>query len=150
MKKGGLIAAILVLSGVSTLAQDDKPLGDLAREARASKSAQPKSAKVTTNDDVPSSEAAVGGALSARKQDARDELRRRKDMTAEQNCLLLALDMGSEYEALTARLFELGKAFVLPTVAEFRTVYVGTLRTGPRLARQAICTPDSRNCGRQI
>lgn len=108
MKKSGLIAAILVLLGVSTFAQDDKPLGDLAREARASKSSQPKSAKVTTNDDVPSSEA-VGGALSAQKQHFCDELRRKKDPLAEQNCSLLALDMGSEYETLTARVFDLGK-----------------------------------------
>jgi hypothetical protein len=108
MKKTGLIAATLVLLGFSTFAQDDKPLGDVARESRACKPSQPKAAKVATNDDVPSSEA-VGGALSPQKQHFCDEFRRKNDYSAEQSCSLLALDMGSEYETLTARIFELGK-----------------------------------------
>jgi hypothetical protein len=108
MKKAGLIAATLVLLGFSTFAQDDKPLGDVARESRACKPSQPEAAKVATNDDVPSSEA-VGGALSPQKQHFCDEFRRKKDYSAEQNCSLLALDMGSEYETLTARVFKLNE-----------------------------------------
>lgn len=106
--KNGLIAVVLLLSGVSMFAQDEQPLGDVARRARASKPAQAKAAKVTTNDEVPSSDAA-GGNLSAQKQHFCDELRRKKDRAAEVSCALLAIDMGPEYETLTAKAFTLGE-----------------------------------------
>ena len=74
MKKGVLIVAIFVLFGVSASAQEDKPLGDVARAERAGKSSAPKSAKVTTNDEIPSSPEISGGTLSAPKQAFCDEL----------------------------------------------------------------------------
>jgi hypothetical protein len=91
-------------------AQDERPLGDVARDTRAAKSTAPKAAKVFTNDEVPDKADQSGkGPLSAEKEAYCEELRRRKDPSAEQNCELLRLDMGSEYEDLTARIFALDK-----------------------------------------
>jgi hypothetical protein len=99
----------LTFCGVAS-AQDERPLGDVARDARAAKSSAPRAAKVITNDQVPAStEQGGNGPLSAEKEAYCEELRRRKDPSAEQNCALLRLDMGSEYEDLTARIFALDK-----------------------------------------
>ena len=103
--------AILILASAA-FAQDDKPLGDIARDARAAKSSAPKSAKVVTDDDVPGAKKQAGlavGKLTPQKQAFCDQLRARKDPAAEQSCALLGIDMGAEYEDLTARYFELAK-----------------------------------------
>lgn len=91
-------------------AQDDRPLGDVARDARAAKSSTPKSAKVVTNDEVPAISGQNGnGPLSADKQAYCEAMRQRKDPAAEQNCAALRLDMGSEYEDLTSRILAIDK-----------------------------------------
>ena len=86
-------------------------LGDVAREARAAKSSTPKSAVVLDDDNMPKSKggAASGGKLSPDKQAYCDEVRQRKDPAAEQICAVMAIDMGSEYETMTARYAELAK-----------------------------------------
>ena len=99
----------LTLCGIAT-AQDDRPLGDVARDARAAKSSAAKAAKVVTNDEVPAATAQGGNApLSGDKGAYCEKLRRRKDPWAEQNCAALRLDMGTEYEELTARIFAIDK-----------------------------------------
>ena len=86
-------------------------LGDVAREARAAKSSAPKSAVVLDDNNMPKSKggAASGGKLSPDKQAYCDEVRQRKDPAAEQICAVMAIDMGSEYETMTARYAELAK-----------------------------------------
>ncbi|MGD0544864.1 MAG: hypothetical protein ABSB65_10670 [Candidatus Acidiferrales bacterium] len=86
-------------------------LGDVAREARAAKSSAPKSAVVLDDDNLPKSKsgAAAGGKLSPDKQAFCDQARQRKDPAAEQICAVLAIDMGSEYENMTARYVEVAK-----------------------------------------
>ena len=91
-------------------------LGDVARQARAAKASAPKSAAVLDDDNLPKSKggagagAGGGGTLSGDKQDFCDEVRQRKDPAAEQICAVLAIDMGSEYESLTARYVEVAKS----------------------------------------
>jgi len=111
LKRAATLPSLLFLIFANiAFAQDDKPLGDVAREARAAKSSSPKSATVVTNDDVPASRNQIGTRkLSPDKQALCDELHQRKDPTAEQGCALLSIDMGSEYEDLTARTIDLGK-----------------------------------------
>jgi hypothetical protein len=105
-----LIGMLLFTLCGTASAQDDRPLGDVARDARAAKSSAPKAAKVVTNDEVPASASEGGnGPLSGDKAAYCEELRRRKDTSAEQNCAFLRLDMGSEYEELTARILALDK-----------------------------------------
>ncbi len=100
---------LLALCGAAS-AQDERPLGDVARDARAARSSSPKAAKVVTNDEVPASAGqGAGGPLSADKAAYCEEMRRRKDSVAEQGCALLGIDMGSEYEDLTARILTLEK-----------------------------------------
>jgi hypothetical protein len=99
----------LTLCGVAS-AQDDRPLGDVARDSRAAKSSAPKAAKVVTNDEVPASTDQGGsGPLSGEKEAYCEELRRRKDTAAEEGCALLRIDMGSEYEDLMVRAIALEK-----------------------------------------
>jgi hypothetical protein len=99
-----------------THAQDSQSqpqsLGDVARQARAAKSSAPKSTIVLDDDNLPKSKngAGGGGKLSSDKQAFCDEVRQRKDPTAEQICAVLAIDMGSEYENMTARGVELTKS----------------------------------------
>jgi hypothetical protein len=50
-----------------------------------------------------------GGKLSPDKQAFCEEVRQRKDPMAEQICAVLAIDMGSEYENMTARYVEVAK-----------------------------------------
>jgi hypothetical protein len=103
------LLVILILAKASC-AQENKPLGDMAREARAAKSSSPKSATVITNDDVPSGKnQGVTGKLSPDKQAFCDKLRQRKDPAAEQGCALMSVDMGPEYENLTSRYAELAE-----------------------------------------
>jgi hypothetical protein len=87
-------------------------LGDVARQARAAKSSAPKSAIVLDDDNMPKSKgrAGGGGKLSPDKQAFCDELRQRKDPIAEQAWASLAIDMGSEYENMTARYLDLAKS----------------------------------------
>lgn len=103
MKRAATLPSLLFLIFANiAFAQDDKPLGDVAREARAAKSSSPKSATVVTMDDVPASRNQIGTRkLSPDKQALCDELHQRKDPTAEEACALLSIDMGSEYEDLT-------------------------------------------------
>jgi hypothetical protein len=118
--------SILLFLGLTVLAtsafaqndQDNQSLGDIARQARAAKSNGPKSSKVVTNDEVPSHPqsgpsiagiGSTGGTLSPDKQAYCDFLRARKDPAADSGCQLLAIDMGPEYERLTARYIELAK-----------------------------------------
>jgi hypothetical protein len=101
--------AVLIFAGPAR-AQDDKPLGDVAREARAAKASEPKAATVVTNDNIPAGNAQAGtGKLSPDKQAFCNYLRQRKDTAAEQGCMLLGIDMGSEYEELTARYVQVAK-----------------------------------------
>jgi hypothetical protein len=122
------VPAILILylllcfaSGVKTAsAQDTQPqsqpqsLGDVARQARAAKASAPKSATVLDDDNLPKSKGGPagggGGKLSPDKQAFCDELRQRKDPAAEQGCAVLAIDMGPEYENMTARYADLSKS----------------------------------------
>ena len=89
-------------------------LGDVARQARATKASSPKSATVLDDDNLPKSKGGAGGAaagsktLSGDKQAYCDEVRQRKGPD-EQICAVLAIDMGSEYEDMTARYVELAK-----------------------------------------
>ena len=59
----------------------------------------------STKQDTPSA-----GKLSADRQAFCDELRKRKDPSAEQACAALSVDMGPEYEALAERFTLLAKA----------------------------------------
>jgi hypothetical protein len=112
-----ILAAILELLLITILAnasfpQDNKPLGDVARDARAAKSSAPKSAHVITNEDVPDRKGGEQvGQLSPKKQAFCDFMRRRKDTAAEQSCALMSVDMGPEYEETTARYVELASGF---------------------------------------
>jgi hypothetical protein len=87
-------------------------LGDVARQARAAKSSAPKSTVVLDDDNMPKSKVGVagGGQLSPDKQAFCDEVRQRKDPMAEQICAVLAIDMGPEYENMTARYVEVAKS----------------------------------------
>ena len=91
-------------------------LGDVARQSRAAKASAPKSATVLDDDNLPKSKsgaagsAGVSGKLSGDKQGFCDEVRQRKDPMAEQICTVLAIDMGTEYENLTARYVEVAKS----------------------------------------
>jgi hypothetical protein len=85
-------------------------LGDVARQARAAKASAPKSTIVLDDDNLPKSKGdAGGGKLSPDKQAFCEEVRQRKDPRAEQICAVLAIDMGSEYESMTARYVDLAK-----------------------------------------
>ncbi len=123
MRPAILIVFLLLCfaSSVETAnAQDTQPpsepqsLGDVARQARAAKASAPKSATVLDDDNLPKSKggpaAGVGGKLSPDKQAFCDELRQRKDPMAEQGCAVLAIDMGPEYENMTARYVEVAKS----------------------------------------
>ena len=94
---------------------EPQSLGDVARQARAAKASAPKSATVLDDDNLPKSKGGAGGGsggggkLSPDKQAYCDEVRQRKGPDAEQICAVLAIDMGSEYEDLTARYVELAK-----------------------------------------
>ena len=124
----------LSLCGVAS-AQDDRPLGDVARDTRAAKSSAPKAAKVVTNDEVPaSSDQGAGGPLSDDKAAYCEALRRRKDPSAEQNCALLRINMGSEYEDLTARIVALQKSLCGVTAGKS---VPATMLNDPQLAAQA-------------
>jgi hypothetical protein len=93
--------------------QSQQPsLGDVARQARAAKSSAPKSTVVLDDDNMPKSKGGVagGGQLSPDKQSFCDELRQRKDPMAEYACSILAIDMGTDYENMTARGVELTKS----------------------------------------
>jgi len=115
--RGATLSVLLFLIFASaTPAQDDQSqsLGDVARQARAAKSTAPKSATVLDDDNLPKSKggagsAGGGGKLSPDKQAFCDEVRQRKDPAAERICAVLSIDMGSEYENMTARYVELAK-----------------------------------------
>jgi len=115
--RGATLSVLLFLIFASaTPAQDDQSqsLGDVARQARAAKSTAPKSATVLDDDNLPKSKggagsAGGGGKLSPDKQAFCDEVRQRKDPAAERICAVLSIDMGSEYENITARYVELAK-----------------------------------------
>jgi hypothetical protein len=120
MMRAAALNFILIVSFASIAhAQDSQSepqsLGDVARQARAAKASAPKSATVLDDDNLPRSKggagggAGGGGTLSGDKQAFCDEARQRKDPSAEQICAVLAIDMGSEYESLTARYVELAK-----------------------------------------
>ena len=118
------VAALNLLLGLSFAAfggvahaQDNQSqtqpqsLGDVARQARAAKSSTPKSTIVLDDDNLPKSKGGAGaGKLAPDKQAYCDEMRQRKDPMAEQACAVLAMDMGSEYENMTARYVELAKS----------------------------------------
>jgi hypothetical protein len=114
---------LLILSFASaTSAQDNQPqsLGDVARQARAAKSSATKSTAVVTDDNLPKSNyQSAGGKLSPDKQAFCDELRQRKDPRAEQGCALLAIDMGQEYENMTARYMEIAKSVCAANHGQF-------------------------------
>ena len=132
--------AFLIFTGVAW-AQDDEPLGDVAREARAAKSSQPKAAAVVTNDSIQSGkDQAVGGKLFPDKQAFCNYLRQRKDPAAEQGCMLLGMDMGSEYEELMVRYVQLAKGLCgaggghgLPTSAPRDPALAAQYRDGSAL-----------------
>jgi hypothetical protein len=126
MMRAAALNFILIVSFASIAhAQDTQPqsepqsepqsLGDVARQARAAKASAPKSATVLDDDNLPKSKGgAVGGAgsggkLCRDKQAYCDELRQRKDPAADKICAVLSIDMGSEYEDMTARYVELAK-----------------------------------------
>jgi len=110
--------AILTTAACAQDNQDNQSLGDVARQARASRSSTPKSSKVVTNDEVPGHPqsgagsvalGSTGGTLSPDKQAYCTFLHARKDTAADLGCQLLAIDMGPDYESLTARYAELAK-----------------------------------------
>jgi hypothetical protein len=116
MTRAAALNFILIV-GVASIAhaQDSQSqpqsLGDVARQARAAKASAPKSATVLDDDNMPKSKGGAGGGgkLSSDKQAYCDEGRQRKSPDAEHICAVLAIDMGSEYEDVTARYVELAK-----------------------------------------
>jgi hypothetical protein len=115
IRTAALNVLLLLIFASATPAQDDQSqsLGDVARQARAAKASAPKSATVLDDDNLPKSKGSgVGGRgkLSPDKQAFCDEVRQRKDPAAEQVCAVLAIDMGTEYENMTARYVELAKS----------------------------------------
>ena len=124
----------LTLCGAAS-AQDDRPLGDVARDARAAKSSAPKAAKVVTNDEVPASaDQGASAPLSGDKQAYCEKLRQLKVPLAEQSCAALRLDMGSEYEDLTARIFAIDKTICVATAGKGSA---GKMANDPQLVAQA-------------
>jgi hypothetical protein len=116
MIRAAAVDFLLMVIFVSVVHGQDSPsqpqsLGDVARQARAAKSATPKAAVVLDDDNMPKSKggAVVGGKLSPGKQAYCDELRQRKLPDADQSCAALAVDMGPEYEDVFARYIELTK-----------------------------------------
>jgi hypothetical protein len=120
MMRSAALNFLLIVSFASIAhAQDtqsqQQSLGDAARQARAAKASAPKSTTVLDDDNLPKSKGgAAGGAggsgkLSSDKQAYCDEVRQRKDPDAEHICAVMAIDMGSEYETMTARYAELAK-----------------------------------------
>jgi hypothetical protein len=126
IKQATIRNVVLILSFASfasaTLAQDNQSkaqsqsqtqsLGDAARQARAARASAPKSATVVDDDNLPESKGGLrgGGKLSPDKQAFCDEVRQRKDPAAEQACAVLAIDMGLEYESMTARYVDVEKS----------------------------------------
>ena len=104
---------LFLICATATPAQDDQSqsLGDVARQARAAKASAPKFATVLDDDNLPKSKGGEGGGgkLSPDKQAFCNEVRQRKDPAAERICAVLSIDMGSEYENITARYVELAK-----------------------------------------
>jgi hypothetical protein len=96
-----------------TRAQDNQSqsLADAARQARDAKSSAPKSGTVVADDNLSKSQnQTTTSKLSADRQAFCDELRKRKDPSAEQACAAIGVDMGAEYEALAERFSQLAKA----------------------------------------
>jgi len=97
--------------------------GDAARQARDTKSAAPQSSSVVTDDNLTKSQnqaaasanhatptnQAAASKLSADRQAYCEELRKRKDPSAEQACAALVINMGAEYEALADRFTQLAR-----------------------------------------
>jgi len=110
-----LIVSVASIAHAQDTQSEPQSLGDVAREARAAKASAPKSATVLDDDNLPKSKAGagggagIGGTLSGDKQAYCDEVRQRKDSAAEQICAVMAIDMGPEYENMTARYVELAK-----------------------------------------
>ncbi|MGB8542882.1 MAG: hypothetical protein WCD49_14730 [Candidatus Acidiferrales bacterium] len=86
---------------------------DAARQARDAKSAAPQSSTVVIDNasanQGASTNPAVASRLSADRQAYCEELRKRKDTSAEQACAALTIDMGADYEALADRFTQLAK-----------------------------------------
>jgi hypothetical protein len=99
-----------LLFAMASLAQETRPLGDIARESRAARPSSPKSTRVLTNDDIVTGKSQIGsGQLSQDKQAFCNALRLQKDPGAEQCYVLLSINMGPEYESLTDREINLAK-----------------------------------------
>jgi hypothetical protein len=105
------LAAFADVAHAQDAQSQPQSLGDVARQTRAAKSSAPKSATVVDDDNMPKSEGGAGGGgkLSPDKQAFCDEVRQRKDPAAEQVCAVLGMDMGLEYESMTARYAEAEK-----------------------------------------
>jgi hypothetical protein len=108
-----LIVSFATIAHAQDTQRQSEPqsLGDVARQARAAKSSTPK-AVVLDDDNLPKSKGGTGagGKLSPDKQAFCEQVRQRKDPHAEQICAVLAIDMGPEYENMTARAVELTKS----------------------------------------
>ena len=125
MKRPAIFVCLLLVCFASRVktasAQDNQSqsLGDAARQSRAAQSSAPKSATVITDENLPQSKTqAATGKLSPERQTYCDELRQKKDPSAEQACAALALDMGSDYDGLAARYSQLAKAVCLANKGE--------------------------------
>jgi hypothetical protein len=135
MKQNAILNLALILcfaSYASTAhAQDDQSqrpsqsesLSEAAQQARDAKSAGPQSSTLVTDNNLPKSQNQAGASanqgtstnpaaasrLSADRQAYCEELRKRKDPSAEQACAALTIDMGADYEALADRFTQLAK-----------------------------------------
>jgi hypothetical protein len=94
--RGLNLLAILILANVSC-SRDNRSVGEVAQEARATQVSSLKCATVFTNDDIARGRSQTeAGKLSPDKQAFCDELRQRKDPEVEQGYVLMSIDMGSE------------------------------------------------------
>lgn len=103
-----------IASSIPAFVQEEKPLGDVARETRASKSSSPGTTKVITNDDIsPSVDQRGTNDRLPDKQAYCEGLSVQDKQQAEKACAALSealsIEMGPDYESLVSRELELGK-----------------------------------------
>jgi hypothetical protein len=87
------VVAICVLLNAGVRAQQETSLGDAAREIKQEKAAQRKAEKVFTNDDL-----SYRNGLDEETDKFCERLKRRGDAAGRDNCAVLRIEMGSEYQ----------------------------------------------------
>lgn len=99
---GLVLTAILVFCNLTLRAQEEQPLGDVVRQARAAKASQPKASKVITNDDL-RPQLSTNQVLDDDTARYCEVLTLRRDPGAKDDCAVLRIDMGSEYQETVAQ-----------------------------------------------